>query len=149
MREVVGVPKTCIAAYYKPISFWTALLQYDDFIVVYESGINHIPTFDCYIEVVGKTKSIRVTFDTPYIKGLPVTLTIREKIDGRPGTDANGVQERIVRQTYEDPYTLEWEHFYECIVEGKYPKTSAKDSRDDLDIYKMILQAGDRQQARI
>jgi predicted dehydrogenase len=149
MREAIGVPKSCLGTYAKGIDFWVALLKYDDFVVVYESGINEIPVFDCFIEVVGKTKSVRVTFDTPYVKGLPITLTIREKIDGRPGTNAHGVQERIVRRTFEDPYTLEWEHFYECIVEGKAPKTSAKDSRDDLDVYRLILQAGDKAQAQL
>jgi predicted dehydrogenase len=143
MRELVGVPKACIGTYWKGIDFWVALLKYDDFVVVYESGINEIPVFDCFIEVVSKTRRVRVTYDTPYVKGLPITLSIREKIDGRPGTNTNGVQERVLRRTYEDPYTIEWQHFYDCITEGRSPKTSAKDSRDDLDIYKLIIKAGE------
>lgn len=117
---------------------WTVLFQYDGFPVTHESGINNVPTFDAHIEVYSQNKMVRVNYDTPYVKGLPVTLTIRERIDGAKG---DGYQERFVRKTYEDPYTLEFVEFHRCVGEGKASKTSARDARRDLDLCSMIMRA--------
>lgn len=122
---------------------WSALLQYDKFSVIYESGINGIPVFDASIEIFSLDKSVKVNFDTPYVKGLPITLTIREKVTGRTGSDDSGFQERIIRRTYEDTYTLEFEDFYNTVVNSKTPKTTITDARKDLDIFAMILKAGE------
>lgn len=121
------------------LPIWSVLFQYDGFPVVYESGINSVPIFDAHIEVYSQEKIVRINYDTPYIKGLAVTMTIRERIDGAKG---DGYQERTVRKTYEDPYTLEFLEFYKCAIEKSTPKTSALDARGDLDIFIMIMQAG-------
>lgn len=144
MREIIGMPQSCLGAFLAPPGIWTALFQYEGFPVVYESGINDIPTFDACIEVFSADKSIRVDYDTPYIKGLPITLVIREKVDGRPGSGSTGFQERAIRRTYEDPYTLELDAFYRCVVAHEVPKTSIAEARKDLDIFSMILKAGER-----
>ncbi|KAF2086367.1 NAD(P)-binding protein [Saccharata proteae CBS 121410] len=138
MREMLGMPKSVRGASLA-MPFWSALLQYEGFALVYESGINNVAVFDAHIEVYSQDKIVRVNYDTPYIKGLPVTMTIREKIDGAKGP---GFQERIVRKTYEDPYTLEFLEFHECVAHGKAIKTTAEDARNDLDLFKMIMQAG-------
>jgi hypothetical protein len=80
-------------------------------------------------------KSVRVVYDTPYIKGLPVTLLIRENVDGT-------YKESIVRKTYEDPYTLEMKELYDMITNGKLVKTTAMDAKEDLKIFQMIIKAG-------
>lgn len=122
---------------------YSALLQYDGFAVTFESGINAVPTFDAHIEVYSKDKIVRVQYDTPYVKGLPVTMTVREKISSNTREDACGFQERIVRRTYEDPFTREMLEFYDCVMNGKTIKTSAEDARNELALWKMILQAGE------
>ena len=58
-----------------------------------------IPRFDAHIEVYSKHKQVTVQYDSPYVKGLPVTMTIKENVNG-------SYSERLVRKTYEDPYTL-------------------------------------------
>lgn len=118
---------------------WSVLFQYEGFPVTYESGINNVPLFDAHIEVYSDEKIVRVNYDTPYVKGLPVTMTIREKIDS---TEGSGFQERTIRKTYENPFTLEFWEFYKCAVGKKSPKTSALDAREDLELIKMIMQAG-------
>lgn len=118
---------------------WNVLLQYQDFPVSYESGIINVPSFDAHIEVYSKDKIVRVTYDTPYVKGLPVTMTIKERIHGQKG---DGYQERVVRKTYEDPFTLQFLEFHRCVTEGRVPKTSALDARKDQDLIKIIMQAG-------
>ncbi len=94
-----------------------------------------MPRFDAHIEVYGRNKTIRVQYDTPYVKGLPVTMHVSENL--------NGVyQERMVRPTFEDPYTLEMKELYACMIEGKEIKTTPEDARKDLEIFCMIMKAG-------
>lgn len=112
------------------------LLQYPSFPVSYESGIINVPTFDAHIEIYAKDKIVRINYDTPYVKGLPVTMTIRECLE------KDGFQERLIRKTYEDPFTLQFLEFHRCAVGGESPKTSAVDAREDLDFIKMIMRAG-------
>ncbi|KIW63657.1 hypothetical protein PV04_08642 [Phialophora macrospora] len=136
MREVLGMPQRALGASLK-LPFWSALLEYPTFSVTYESGLDNIPRFDAHIEVYSMTKTVRVKYDTPYVKGLPVTLTISE--------NANGVyKESTVTLTHEDPYTLEMKELYQVVANGKEVKTTAKDARKDLEIFQMIMKAGSR-----
>lgn len=148
MREILGMPKRVLGACLGFPGIYSALLEYDGFAVTFESGINSVPVFDAHIEVYSEDKIVRINYDSPYVKGLPVIMTIREKVDSRAGNDSFGYQERVVRRTYEDPYTLEFLEFYDCIVKGKPIKTSAEDSRQDLEIFKMILKAGEHSYKR-
>ncbi|CAM1508931.1 Fc.00g026700.m01.CDS01 [Cosmosporella sp. VM-42] len=112
MREILGMPQRVLSASLGFPGIYCALLQYDGFAVTFESGINAVPTFDANIEVYSEDKIVRVQYDTPYVKGLPVTMTIREKINSQTRGDAFGFQERIVRRTYEDPFTREMLELY-------------------------------------
>lgn len=135
MREAIGMPESVLAAdLHRPI--WSAMFQYDTFTAVYESGINDVPVFDAHIEIYTQNKIVRVEYDTPYVKGLPITITVREKVEG-----GDSYQERIIRPTYEDPYTIEFKEWYECMMQGRRPKTSTEDARNDLDIFRMLMQA--------
>jgi predicted dehydrogenase len=136
MREIIGMPQSVSGAVLTLPGIFSVLFKYDDFPVTYESGLTGVPTFDAHIEVYSRDKIVRVQFDTPYVKGLPVTLTIREKVgDG-------GYQERMIRKTYTDPYTLEFLELYDCVTTGKKPKTNVEDSRKDIELFQMILRAG-------
>jgi len=135
MREIIGMPKSVAGAVLTFPGIFSVLFNYDDFPVTYESGFSNVPQFDAHIEVYSPNKIVRVNFDTPYVKGLPVTMTIRELV----GKD--GFQERTVRKTYQDPYTNEFLEFYDCVVNGRIPKTSATDARNDIELFKMILPA--------
>jgi predicted dehydrogenase len=141
MREIIGMPEKVLGASLG-FPFWSVLFQYDGFPVTYESGINDIPLFDAHIEVYSPDKIIRVNYDTPYVKGLPVTLTIREKIESSKSGRGDGLQEQTIRKTYEDTFTSEFLAFHECVLGKKIPKTSIADARKDLDIIKMIMQTG-------
>ena len=143
MREIIGMPKSVLGACLGLPGIYSALFEYDGFCVTFESGINAVPTFDAHIEVYGQDKIVRVDYDTPYVKGLPVTMTVREKIDSRQGQDSFGFRESVFRRTYEEPYTLEMLEFYDCVVKGAPIKTSAEDSIKEIDLWKMILKAGE------
>lgn len=135
LRELVGMP-TKVLGSSLGLPIWNVLFQYDGFPVMYESGIIDVPVFDAHLEIYSRSKIVRINYDTPYVKGLPVTMTIREKMDGE------GYQERNVRKTYEDPFTSEFLAFHQCVMEKSVPKTSALDARADLDLIKMIMQSG-------
>lgn len=135
MREAVGMPQSVIGADLR-LPIWTAMLKYDNFTVVYESGINSVPLFDAHIEMYSDDKIVRVNYDTPYVKGLPTTITIKEKVEG-----TETYQERTLRPTYEDSYTIEFKEWHKCITQRAEAKTSIADARQDLDIFKMLMQA--------
>jgi predicted dehydrogenase len=134
MRELLGMPKRCIGANLK-YPFWSAILDYGDFTVTYESGIDEIPRFDAHIEIYSPSKSIRVEFDSPYIKGLPSTMYIEENIDGTYAKSK-------VRFGYEDAFTLEMKELYKSLILGRPTKTTAEDARKDLEIFQMIARVG-------
>lgn len=83
---------------------------------------------------------MRVQYDTPYVRALPVTLHVTE---GGGGAEGEGVlKQTSIRKTYEDPYTLELKEFWEFVVEGKPVKTTPKDALEDLELFRMILRFG-------
>jgi predicted dehydrogenase len=138
MREALGMPISVTGASFPQAGglFFGALFKYPTFSVSYESGIDNVPRFDAHIEIYGQNKTIRVDYDTPYVKGLPTTMHISENVDG-------ALRETTLRTTYEDPYTREMKELYAMIVDGASIKTTAEDARQDLAIFKMIMQAGD------
>ncbi|CAG8037277.1 unnamed protein product [Penicillium salamii] len=145
MREALGMPKGVLGASLcssKGPQFWSALFQYPSFAVSYESGIDEVPRFDASIEVFGGKKTVKVCFDSPYVKGLPTTMHIREKMDD------GSFRESMVRKTYEDAYTLEMKELYAFAAEGKPAKTTSEDAKRDLEIFGMIMKAGLEGQAR-
>ncbi|KAK5059795.1 hypothetical protein LTR84_009678 [Exophiala bonariae] len=152
MREALGMPQKVVGASLGPIwkydaprwlsalkliTFTSVIFEYPGFSVTYETGIDDIPRFDAHVEVYSKQKSVRVCYDTPFVKGLPINLLIRENLDGT-------YRESIVRKTYEDPYTVEFKKLYDMVVNRKAVKTTAKDAKEDLKIFQMIMKAGVR-----
>jgi hypothetical protein len=75
-----------------------------------------------------------VQYNTPYIRHLPTTLTIGE-------TKNEQFTESVIRPTFKDPYTVELEYFYDVVTRGLTPKTSPEDYKEDLALFKMIIEA--------
>ncbi|KAJ4983993.1 myo-inositol 2-dehydrogenase [Stagonosporopsis vannaccii] len=138
MRELLGMPEKVVGAV--PCSttaspFWSALFQYPNFAVSYESGIDQVPRFDASIEIFTDHKTVKVNIDTPFVKGLATTMQVQSALpDG-------SYQNSTIRKTYEDPYTLQFREVHEFVVNGKAPKTSPVDARRDVQINGMILRA--------
>ncbi|KAK5175791.1 uncharacterized protein LTR77_000931 [Saxophila tyrrhenica] len=138
MREALGMPDGVVGCSINMrTNFWNAMFKYPTFTVHYESGIHDVPIFDAFIEVFGNSKQVKIKWDTPYIKGLPVTMTVREDADG-----TGALREIAVRKTYEDPYTAEMRELYGLIREGKKVKTTVEDAANDLKLFQMIMKAG-------
>ena len=110
----------------------SVLFKYENFTVSYESGLHNIPQFDAHLEVYSANKTVRLQYDTPYIKGLPVTMHVTENADGV-------LKETTIRKSFEDPYTLEMKAFWEMAAEGKQAKTTVQDAMQDLKLYLMAM----------
>ncbi|KAL1412609.1 hypothetical protein Q8F55_000356 [Vanrija albida] len=136
MRELIGMPERVVGASRSPDSqFIWVMFQYPGFVAYYEVGIDNVKLFDAHIEVYTTDRRIKVTYDTPYVKGLPITATV---LSTKPNGDFS---EEVLRPTYEDAFTLEYRQLYAAVVHGAPVKTSPLDSRDDLVIFKMIMDA--------
>lgn len=65
MRELIGLPKSCFAASRSSTGrFITAMLEYEGFTALYETGIDQVAKFDAHIKVHGEGKRVKVTWDT-------------------------------------------------------------------------------------
>jgi predicted dehydrogenase len=134
MRELLGMPKRVIAARQWGF-FLTVLFAYEEgFTVTFETGIDHNRRFDAHIQVYGETKDIRVQYNTPYIRHLPTLLFLNE-------THGEAFEERVIRPTFTDAYTVELLRFYEVVTQNVQPKTTAEDFLHDLDLFEMIINA--------
>jgi predicted dehydrogenase len=135
MRELLGVPRRVVAArQWRGGNFMAALFEYDDYCAVLETGVDEQVRFDAAIEVYGPSKSVRVQYDSPYIRHLPTTLVIEE-------TSGEAFTRRVVRPTYKDPYTHELEYFHDVVTRGLAPKTTPEDFIQDLRLMHEIVLA--------
>ena len=132
MRELLGMPKDVDVAVFRNGVYLTASLDYENFEVVYEMCVDQQRRFDSHIEIFGDDKTIKVQYDTPYLRNLPTKLLISE-------TCEEGYIEKTIRPTYKDPFTCEIESFYETVTKNIETKTSPEDFRFDLEIFQMIL----------
>jgi predicted dehydrogenase len=135
MRELLGIPQGVVAArQWNGGRFLVVVFAYDGYDAVLETGVDEQVRFDAHIEVYGVTKSIRVQYNSPYIRHLPTTLVIQE-------STGDAYEERVVRPTYKDPYTHEIEYFHDVVTKGLAPKTTPEDFMEDLRLMRMTVGA--------
>lgn len=135
MRELLGMPKRVVsAAQWNGGGYITAILEFDGFHALFETGVDDQRRFDASIEVFGKTKQMTIKYDTPYIRHFPTTLDVKETI-------GDAYHEYVKRPTLKDPYTVELEYFYDVVTQNLTPKTTPEDYKYDLEIFKMIADA--------
>ncbi|MFD0672677.1 Gfo/Idh/MocA family protein [Cohnella sp. GCM10027633] len=135
MRELLGVP-TGVKAVTSSHGgrFKTAILEFDGYYAVFETGVDQQGRFDAHIEVFGESKSLLIQYDTPYLRQLPTTLRIRETI-------GQALEETVIRPTYKDAYSCELEYFHQVAATGMPPKTTPEDYVQDLKIFAMMMDA--------
>jgi len=134
MRELLGPPKGVLSAG-RHGSWITALFDYGDFVTTYETGHDSVGLFDAHLEVYGDGKRVRVDYDTPYVKGLPITLTIGEN-------DASGhYVERIIRPTYEDCYTIQFKALHAALTKNGPVKCTPEDAVQELTTIGLVMDA--------
>ena len=142
MREALGGLPTRVDAVAAHGGFYNALMTYtnsdgSEYAVSYESGIDDVPWFDAHIQVYGQHKTVRIQYDTPFVKGLPIVVHVDEK-----GPSGEKVA-RTLQNSYEDAYTTELRELWSCLVEGKDVKTSLEDACDDLKLFDIMYRRHD------
>jgi predicted dehydrogenase len=138
MRELLGRPqKVAAAKMWRRGGYVVALLDYGDFVVTYETGVDDQLRYDTYIEVYGASGTMKVQYDTPYVRHLPTTLHLEL-------TDGDSYERSVRRPHLKDPYTYELEHFHEVVTTGGTPKTSPEDYVQDMELFVEIIRAIER-----
>ena len=136
LRELLGPPQRVLyAAARRDGIYLTAALDYGDFICHFETGIDNIPRFDAHLEVYGVDKVLRVQYNTPYVRNLPITLTVTEA--NRRG----GLVERSEHPVWGDAFVEEWRAFHHNVTTLTPPKTSPADFRQDLLLFREMINA--------
>jgi predicted dehydrogenase len=134
MRELLGLPHDVLYATCRQNGVMTAAFDYGEFVCQFETGVDAIPRFDGCLEVFSPESVLRVDYDTPYVRNLPIRLTMLEA-NGQGGT-----VERVIHPAWGDPFVVEWQAFHENIVKGYMPKTSPADFRHDLELFACMME---------
>ena len=135
MRELLGMPdKVPFAAQRNNGTYLTAIFDYGSYVCHFETGVDQIPRFDAHLEVYGTEKVVRVQYDTPYVRNLPIRLLITES-NGR-----GGVTHLESHPTWGDPFVAEWKSFHTNITKNQAPKTGPADFVRDLELFTEMAQ---------
>ncbi|MFD0682852.1 MULTISPECIES: Gfo/Idh/MocA family protein [unclassified Paenibacillus] len=135
MREIIGFPKRVVAAtQWNGGRFMNAIFEFDGYNATFETGVDNIRRFDAHIQIYGNQKAITIQYDTPYIRHLPTTKIIEETV-------GEAFNKTVERPSFKDAYTVELEYFHEVVTKGFQPKTTLEDSKEDLLLFKMIIDA--------
>ena len=133
MRELIGTPDRVVAAdTWRGGRFTVATFARDDYRVTFEMGVDRQGRFDAHIAVYGETGTMTVSYDTPYIRHLPTTLTIER-------TDGEAYHVETIRPTFTDPYTRELVHVHDVLHGRATAKTTPEDSIEDLRLFRQII----------
>lgn len=140
MREVLGgLPEEVIAST-DNARWYTTMFDYqnhnsphDHFTCTYEMGLDSVPRFDSKVTVYGENKTVTLCYDTPFVKGLGITVEIDEM------NEHGEKVHRSIQTSYEDAYTTELKELHSCLVEHRPFKTTATDAMEDLKLLKMML----------
>ena len=130
MRELLGPPGgVAYATARHGGAYLSATLDYGSYVCQFETGYDAIPRFDAHIEVYGAERVLRVQYDTPFVRNLPVRLWLLDA-NGR-----GGVVERTVQPDWGDPFVAEWLAFHESVTRRVPPRASPVEFRQDLELF--------------
>jgi predicted dehydrogenase len=144
MRELLGMPQRVLYTTWREQAdmyeesekaggrYLTAAFDYGSFVCQFESGVDGIPRFDAHIEVFGANGVLKVQYDTPYVRNLPINLAITE------ANAEGGVTRQNIHPAWGDPFVIEWQDFYRNIQQQKEPKTNPTDFRKDLELFQAM-----------
>jgi len=134
MRELLGMPQRVLHATQRYSgNYLTATFDYGKYVCHFESGHNVIPLFDAYLKVYGKERILNVQYNTPYVRNLPIHLTVIE------ANGQGGVVESEENPVWGDAFVSEWRAFYDNVMEKRTPKTPPSDFRQDLELFRDMI----------
>lgn len=134
MRELIGMPKRVLCATQRRNGLYlSATFDYGGYVCQFETGIDNIPRFDAHLEVYGENRVLRVQYDTPYVRNLPIRLLITE------ANGQGGAVDRAELPAWGDAFVAEWQALYTNVVERRAPKTPPSDFRQDLELFRDMI----------
>jgi predicted dehydrogenase len=107
----------------------SAVIDYGSYVCQYETGVDDIPRFDAHLEVFGTDRVLRVQYDTPYVRNLPIRLSVTAA-NGR-----GGVEVHTEHPEWGDAFTAEWLALHDSIARRAEPSASPADFRRDLELF--------------
>jgi predicted dehydrogenase len=135
MRELLGVPHQVLFAVQRSNGLYiAATFDYGPYVCHFETGIDGIARFDAHLEVYGSQKVVRIQYDTPYVRNLPIRLFVTED------NGQSGVNNLNSHSAWGDPFVAEWKAFYDNVTENKTPKTGPADFVHDLELFAEMAQ---------
>ena len=94
-------------------------------------------SFDEVVSKLGfgrtKERMLRVQYNTPYVRNLPIRLTVIE------ANGTGGAIESEESPVWGDAFVSEWRAFYDNVMEKRAPKTSPSDFRQDLELFRDMI----------
>ena len=130
MRELLGMPKGVLFAAERANGrSLAATFDYGTYVCQFETGIDEIARFDAHLEVYGAKRVVRVQYDTPYVRNLPIRAFILES------HDRHGVREISTHPAWGDPFVAEWKAFHTNITQSRAPKSDPSDFLQDLELF--------------
>ncbi len=134
VRELVGLPKDIKSV--TTLNNGTHLVitfEYEGFLCLYELvNDQSFVDFDAAIELFQGDRKLKIKYETPYIRHQPSHLEVIESTNTDTKTTTYGPY-------FADAFTTELVEFYNCIIEGRAPKTSLEDAKQDLLLFKKIV----------
>lgn len=134
MRELLGRPERVLCATQRLSGrVITGVFDFGRYVCQFEAAVDQIPRFDAHIEVLTDAQVFRLDYDTPYVRHQPARLSVTERHGAAGLSHASAFPSRY------DSFAIEWREFRRNIVEGRRPKTSIADAREDLEIFRDMV----------
>ena len=108
--------------------------DYGDYVCLFTTGADNIPRFDTYLQVYAADQVLRVDYDTPFVRNLPITLTVTETTDGVNTTQT------VTHPGWGDAFAEEWRAFHNSVISGQPTKASPQDFRQDMLLFREMIQ---------
>ncbi len=134
LRSLLGAPKSVLtASCSKNGENINAVFDYGDFTCLYEIVIDNIARVDAYVEIMSEYQSMKLHYDTPYIRNLPTKLEIQKSSE-------NNNEHIIKGPYYSDPFQKELLHFYDVITNNASVQTTLEGAIADIQMAEQIVE---------
>src|ERR1700751_999746 len=135
MRELLGMPgRVLFAAQRAGGRYLAAAFDYEGFVCQFETGVDNIPRFDAHLEVFAEQKTIRVQYDTPYVRNLPIRVFMTEP------NGQGGVTTIDAHPAWRDLFVAERRAFYDNVTQNRLPKSGPGDFLLDLELFTQMVE---------
>jgi predicted dehydrogenase len=114
----------------------STVLQYPNDVRAVVSWVDlpELQDFKETLEVYGSRERVLISFPTGFSRGLPSTVTLK-------GMDADGTPWTKAYEWHDNPFKLEIRQFRDCILNGREPITSGRETVADIALVRDIILA--------